>query len=489
MILKDIDKVTMKASGMDDKSNKVIRHLINGFVIEESTEPFITEAQKKLRANLLKQNHMESCKKIIQRKSKAAVTCVKAISSPPVKISDSVSNLRIVKPADSDLKNDPISTTSSCIKSETSKAATVVNNTVKTVEFDENILSAVASHTHLTSDLEAASSSSPGKLETLNKTKVQEVSNEEKTTSPPKALISATNASFIQPENMENDIAEMDISETVDITVVLDASKDTVVASNLLSKKTSIDVADMNEENVSDCNAEQESVTCSFGSEQNRIVNSKTSDSKSKTEDKKIIVENPSVSQMHFESYLDSSVNETEKLSHSPVFAEKDASLSFNVNTTSSEATIKTLEHDNQMDCDEPVSTTKVIKNHLQKDKNVGMNDENVPCSSHSLKADNGCSKTSRKDSCVDIEHTSPSSTLKKISKPVIDWSVDDVFEFLRSVNELSRFANEFKLQEIDGEALLLLELDHLMNSMSFPLGPALKLIDNIKKKDKLFSQ
>lgn len=40
--------------------------------------------------------------------------------------------------------------------------------------------------------------------------------------------------------------------------------------------------------------------------------------------------------------------------------------------------------------------------------------------------------------------------------------------------------AEEFRSQEIDGQALLLLTEDHLVSAMNFKLGPALKLCAHI---------
>lgn len=43
-----------------------------------------------------------------------------------------------------------------------------------------------------------------------------------------------------------------------------------------------------------------------------------------------------------------------------------------------------------------------------------------------------------------------------------------------------SDVAEAFRLQEIDGQALLLLTEDHLMTSMNIKLGPALKICAHI---------
>ncbi|XP_066296624.1 polyhomeotic-like protein 2 isoform X10 [Branchiostoma lanceolatum] len=59
-------------------------------------------------------------------------------------------------------------------------------------------------------------------------------------------------------------------------------------------------------------------------------------------------------------------------------------------------------------------------------------------------------------------------------------WSVEEVWEFIRSLPGCSDFADEFRSQEIDGQALMLLKEDHLMSAMNMKLGPALKICARI---------
>ncbi|GFV49715.1 polyhomeotic-like protein 3 [Trichonephila clavipes] len=60
-------------------------------------------------------------------------------------------------------------------------------------------------------------------------------------------------------------------------------------------------------------------------------------------------------------------------------------------------------------------------------------------------------------------------------------WSVQEVFKFIVEFPGCAEAAEKFKAQEIDGQALLLMNLDHLMRGMSMKLGPALKLITYIR--------
>ena len=57
---------------------------------------------------------------------------------------------------------------------------------------------------------------------------------------------------------------------------------------------------------------------------------------------------------------------------------------------------------------------------------------------------------------------------------------VQDVHEFIESLAGCAAYAGEFRAQEIDGQALLLLKEDHLMSAMNMKLGPALKICARI---------
>ncbi|MBN3307693.1 PHC2 protein, partial [Amia calva] len=59
-------------------------------------------------------------------------------------------------------------------------------------------------------------------------------------------------------------------------------------------------------------------------------------------------------------------------------------------------------------------------------------------------------------------------------------WNVEDVYKFIRSLPGCQEIADEFRSQEIDGQAMLLLKEDHLMSAMNIKLGPALKIYARI---------
>ncbi|XP_018606140.1 polyhomeotic-like protein 2 isoform X4 [Scleropages formosus] len=70
------------------------------------------------------------------------------------------------------------------------------------------------------------------------------------------------------------------------------------------------------------------------------------------------------------------------------------------------------------------------------------------------------------------MQHFLPSDPAK--------WNVEEVYTFICSLPGCQEIAEEFRSQEIDGQALLLLKEDHLMSTMNIKLGPALKLYARI---------
>ncbi|XP_053293900.1 polyhomeotic-like protein 3 [Pleuronectes platessa] len=59
-------------------------------------------------------------------------------------------------------------------------------------------------------------------------------------------------------------------------------------------------------------------------------------------------------------------------------------------------------------------------------------------------------------------------------------WNMQQVFSYINSLPGGRVVAEEFRSQEIDGQALLLLTEDHLVSTMNLKLGPALKLCAHI---------
>ena len=61
-----------------------------------------------------------------------------------------------------------------------------------------------------------------------------------------------------------------------------------------------------------------------------------------------------------------------------------------------------------------------------------------------------------------------------------LKWSVQRVCDFVKKQPGCAEYVPDFELQEIDGQALMLLKADHLMSAMSIKLGPALKICSAI---------
>lgn len=74
----------------------------------------------------------------------------------------------------------------------------------------------------------------------------------------------------------------------------------------------------------------------------------------------------------------------------------------------------------------------------------------------------------------ADAEQEEPISFLVK-------WSVDEVCDYIRSLPGYSDYAEDFANHEIDGQALVLLNENHLVKTMNIKLGPALKIMSQIE--------
>lgn len=68
------------------------------------------------------------------------------------------------------------------------------------------------------------------------------------------------------------------------------------------------------------------------------------------------------------------------------------------------------------------------------------------------------------------------------LNENVLEWTVDDVCHFVSSLTGSTDIAHAFREEHIDGHSLVLMQEDHLLNRMSIRLGPALKIIAQIKK-------
>lgn len=63
----------------------------------------------------------------------------------------------------------------------------------------------------------------------------------------------------------------------------------------------------------------------------------------------------------------------------------------------------------------------------------------------------------------------------------IMKWTVHEVCDFIKNLPGCSDYAEDFLIQEIDGQALLLLKENHLVNAMGMKLGPALKIVAKVQ--------
>jgi len=74
-----------------------------------------------------------------------------------------------------------------------------------------------------------------------------------------------------------------------------------------------------------------------------------------------------------------------------------------------------------------------------------------------------------------------PPSLISSPKNNPLKWNVQQVCDFIKNLPGCSDYVEDFALQEIDGQALMLLGAEHLMSAMSIKLGPALKICEQVK--------
>lgn len=102
---------------------------------------------------------------------------------------------------------------------------------------------------------------------------------------------------------------------------------------------------------------------------------------------------------------------------------------------------------------------------------------EEDPAVAMSARMERRAARRARRASAPTLTTSTPSTTFKPAPS---QWSVEEVTAFIHTLPGCSDVAEAFRLQEIDGQALLLLTEDHLMTSMNIKLGPALKICAHI---------
>ncbi|XP_032223466.1 uncharacterized protein LOC5522303 isoform X2 [Nematostella vectensis] len=83
-------------------------------------------------------------------------------------------------------------------------------------------------------------------------------------------------------------------------------------------------------------------------------------------------------------------------------------------------------------------------------------------------------------------DRVSPHKLIPKLrldlDQDILAWGVDDVCKFILSLTGVPEVVAEFREHSIDGQSLILLQEEHLLNRMGIKLGPALKIKAHIRK-------
>ncbi|XP_034044718.1 polyhomeotic-like protein 3 isoform X2 [Thalassophryne amazonica] len=106
-----------------------------------------------------------------------------------------------------------------------------------------------------------------------------------------------------------------------------------------------------------------------------------------------------------------------------------------------------------------------------------GDGEEEDPAVAVTARMERRVARRARRASAPALTTSMPTTTFKPAPS---QWSVEEVTTFIHMLPGCGDVAENFRLQEIDGQALLLLTEDHLMTSMNIKLGPALKICAHI---------
>lgn len=64
---------------------------------------------------------------------------------------------------------------------------------------------------------------------------------------------------------------------------------------------------------------------------------------------------------------------------------------------------------------------------------------------------------------------------------PMISWNTKEVYDYITNIFGCTDNAKSFRDEEIDGQALLLLKVEHMIHTMNLKLGPALKIASHLR--------
>ncbi|KAG7474851.1 polyhomeotic 1 [Solea senegalensis] len=138
------------------------------------------------------------------------------------------------------------------------------------------------------------------------------------------------------------------------------------------------------------------------------------------------------------------------------------------------------------------ISSNKMSSRHLPvKCHSESSRSEDMSSDEEEEEDDSPSLSPSSSRSCSRAEHGAPRSDSSApgslpieganfLSATPAQWSVEEVYRFISSLQGCEELAAQFLSQEIDGQALLLLREDHLISTMNIKLGPALKICASI---------
>ncbi|XP_035981110.1 nascent polypeptide-associated complex subunit alpha, muscle-specific form-like isoform X2 [Fundulus heteroclitus] len=128
-----------------------------------------------------------------------------------------------------------------------------------------------------------------------------------------------------------------------------------------------------------------------------------------------------------------------------------------------------------QKDEDEDVEASPHVFGGAEEDDDDG--GEEDPAVAMAARMERRAARRARRASAPAVSASTPTTTFRPAPS---QWSVEEVTAFIHALPGCGDVAEAFRLQEIDGQALLLLTEDHLMTSMNIKLGPALKICAHI---------
>ncbi|KAL3202545.1 hypothetical protein MRX96_042369 [Rhipicephalus microplus] len=99
------------------------------------------------------------------------------------------------------------------------------------------------------------------------------------------------------------------------------------------------------------------------------------------------------------------------------------------------------------------------------------------PCAGERAIADGARTRRSLREIASQTSPPGPSTLAQApTEKSAEEWTVEDVVRYVKGIPGCARHAEKFRNAGVDGEALLLLGIKHLIVHMGVPVGPAVKI-------------